>query len=61
MSRSLVKAYNALRVENARLRAELYGNEYDDMLAEHMAENHDLTDDGHYWHCETCQCPLVPD
>jgi cell division protein FtsB len=60
--RSLVKLVAKLRQENAKLRqdvarlnAELYGNEYDDMLAEHMAEQSDVTSDGDMYHCETCQ------
>ena len=48
MSRSLVKAYNALKAENARLKKELdklhqeyHGNEYDDMLEEHLREEYE--------------------
>jgi hypothetical protein len=63
MSLSLIKAYNALKAENARLKSELdklrqeyHGNEYDDMLAEHLDEQ----EDPQYYECGTC-CQLVPE
>ena len=62
MSRSLIKAYNALKAENARLKSELdklrqeyHGNEYDDMLAEHLKEEEEMYGDNtDYEQCHTC-------
>jgi rubrerythrin len=62
MSRSLIKAYNALKAENARLKSELdklrqeyHGNEYDDMIEEHLKEQEEMyRDNTDCWQCHIC-------